>query len=90
MILVKGNLLAIETGEYSDRYTMDHVRVLQDFDSKEAERAFWIHRGGDDGEYHPLLQDAFVAWLQAMGFVSLSLDNIQTLHIGCYGRLEVD
>ena len=86
--LEKGTLLVLETGEYSDRSTMDPVRLLVTATKQEladAYRAQW-KKGADDWNDEP---DAsgFIAWLTATKKVE-AVDNVHTWHVGSYGRFE--
>jgi hypothetical protein len=82
-----GELLLLESGEYSDKSWAGPFRVLKDFDIREAagevKAAYKPDYDGDEPGTTNLRE-----WLFTNGF----LEDVEcrSIHIGSYGRIEID
>jgi hypothetical protein len=84
-----GELLILETGEYSDKQWHGPYRVLKDFTIGEARDAYvdqW--KPEPDGWREQPDPDGFSGWLVAQQFIEHV--DAKWVYIGSYGRLELD
>jgi hypothetical protein len=86
MIIKKGTIVAITTGEYSDYCLDGHVIALKDFDPQEQARIF--QAGNVIQEYHG--REAFLSYLIINGFIDPT-EKVVELWLGtAYGGLQPD
>lgn len=77
-----GQLLILETGEYSDYTFHGPFRVSKDFDMRELSETFKDSQ--DDPSY---CLYGFIGFLSSAGYVEdIECDHI---HIGSYGSIEI-
>ena len=91
--LEAGDLLVIQTGEYSDRTISDPVRMLKTFTKGELAEAFemaWKLDAPNRDEWErddlPTGND-FLPWLVKAGFAE-AVDHVVNWYVGTYGRFE--
>jgi len=88
-VLKRGQLLIIETGEYSDRSWDGPVRILKDFkkaDVVERFRKQW-KKPPDDVWNNGPSSEGFLPWLIKRRYVE-AVDNVHSWHVGCYSTFE--
>jgi len=86
LIYPAGTAIAFETGEYSDFGYIGHVVTLKElrlFDKIQEYKKQYVGMN----EYDTPDPESFLGWLTATGFVFPA--DVQTVHIGSYGRLEL-
>lgn len=79
-----GDVLIIETGEYSDHEFHGPFRCLKDF-SLSDEADLFEGQYDEDSWDNPGL-GGFVPWLAIRGLIE-DVDNVKMVHIGSYGRM---
>lgn len=82
-----GDLVILETGEYSDRSWHGPFRALKDFNIREAAQEFQDGFKPED-EWDRAGPHEFVAWLSSSGY--LEEVDAASVHVGSYGSLEID
>ena len=92
MILKKGQLIAITTGEYSDYCLVDHMRLLCDLDFDVIRREFFAQkeplkeREYDDAGFY----NQFLVWAIKMNYLeSLEPDTVLEVYFSKYGELDI-
>lgn len=83
-----GEIVVLETGEYSDRGWHGPFRVLKDFDMREAvAQCVAEHKPAHEWDKQPSPYD-LAPWLQKSGFI----EDIpcRTLHVGSYGEISLE
>ena len=82
-----GDLLIIETGEYSDRDWSGPVRIIREFTRREVGERYkeegvaeydWQDRASPRG---------FMPWLVKEGYVE-DVDKVHSWHVGSYGDFD--
>lgn len=94
MNILKGQIVALSDGEYSDYGIYAHMRALQDFETDEqidtykAEYAFRRDNGGLLSDWEPE-SEGFDAWLIRKGLLTphVEPDEIVEWWTGAYGML---
>ena len=89
MKIIKGTLLTLETGEYSDYTFHGPFTVLREFDQAEAVEVFraqWVapNEWTDEPD-----ADQFMGWLTQERYIEPA-ENVFSWRIGSYGRLEAE
>lgn len=82
-----GTVIAVATGEYSDFSYIGHIRALRELNLRDLMESF---RDGfkPKDEWDEPDPRSFVGWLIADGLVEAA--DVEEVHIGSYGRLELD
>lgn len=86
MIYPAGTAIAFETGEYSDFGYIGHVVTLKELNLPDRMQEFKDGFTSKD-EWDEPDPSGFVGWLIAQGHCFPA--DVQTVHIGSYGRLEL-
>jgi hypothetical protein len=81
-----GEVIVLTSGEYSDYGITGYIVSLIDFDMGEAVDTFKQSISSDDYDYDT--HSKFIAWLVATEKV-VPVEH-REIHIGSYGRLELD
>lgn len=81
-----GELVILETGEYSDSSWHGPFRSLKDFDMRDAADEFRSGFKKEDEWDRPGPYE-FIAWLSGAGYLE-QLDA-HSLHVGSYGDVEI-
>ncbi len=87
-VLKRGQLLIIETGEYSDKSWDGPVRLLKSFKKSDVVALFqaqWKKSNDDPWESGPSAEK-FLPWLIKRRYVE-AVDNVHSWHVG-YSRFE--
>ena len=87
LIYPAGTAIAFETGEYSDFGYIGHVVTIKELRLRDKMEEFKETFAPKDEWDNPDPR-GFLGWLVATGMVFPA--DVQTVHIGSYGRLELD
>lgn len=87
MLIKKGTVLCLETGEYSDYVVHGPFRVLRDFDQGQVVAQFkaqWTppHEWRDEPD-----PDEFMGWLVSERYIE-DIDPVLRWHLGSYGSMD--
>lgn len=96
MLIKKGQIIAISSGEYSDYEVKDYVRSLVDFDTANEVNGYISIYGNEiDDDYDNEkdcwfdAQDKFIALLIRAKYIEpLEASEIVEWHLGSYGKLR--
>lgn len=92
MIIKAGEVLVIETGEYSDHCFIGPFKVLKDIDQVNVPKEYadaWKaglvpHFYHEESHETP---DGFAPWLIRAGYIE-DVPNVHNWHVGSYGAFE--
>ena len=87
MKILKGQLILISTGEYSDYGILDTFQVLRDFDTKEV-IGYYFTKYPLQSEQYEFDDDIFILWLISEQLV-VELETVEW-KISSYSTVDMD